>query len=1131
MAAPDLTGRSISSTYKDLLQVSNLNAGVDTGLKDVQDGEGTVSALQVSTAGIKSSGTLDVTGNTALAGELSLGGVSITSTAAELNILDGVTSTAAELNILDGVTSTAAELNILDGATATTAELNYVDGVTSAIQTQMDLKAPLASPALTGTPSAPTAAAGTNTTQVATTAFVLGEVTTHDADDLEGTTLASNVVSSSLTSFGASPALGTPASGVATNLTGTAAGLTAGNVTTNANLTGDVTSVGNATTIATDAVDIAMLSATGTASSSTFLRGDNAWETVSATVTIDNTSIGSGTAGSVLFVNSSNQLSQDNDKFFFDESSGNVGIGTAAPGVGALGSGYQYLTIEGSTSARLELSSSASDAADITAGALEFVFPANDATYRRIAQITGVTKGSTSVKRGGQLAFSTSSDGSTAMSERMIITEAGLVGIGATAPARHLSISSSDATVGMALYDSTSGTSTTDGFQLQIDSGNGYVWMYENRDLVLGTNNATRMTIDSAGLVGIGGVTPSANLHVQGVTSGVGIRVEDTGTTDGIYFYENGTQRGVIGYGDSGQIVTGASADSMTVRAENALHFASGADNLRMTIDSAGLVGIGEPSPDSPLHISHATAPTVILERTDSSAGKWQFNVSNTTVGDFAISDLATGSPVHRLMIDASGNVGIRTTDLSASGANARLGVDSGFINVDDTYGLCWGGGTGRPNISGSKSAGTVTIDNVSVGVGIGGTPTAAKLEVFGDLSVIENTVAGNTVYGRFGPTTIDGNTRAGGIQLNATSGTDRTWGISADGAKKLHFEYLGARATTLGSGTVAMTIDSTGVVGIGTSAPDGPLHIATQTTNVGQLLQGSYDSNANPILTLRKSDGTIASPTAITSGHIEGMIRFDGYDGNSWHTSADIYAITSGTVADGRIASDLVFRTAPDSVAGVSEAMRINSNGDISAEGSVSLKERASAAADTAAYGQIWVKTGTPNTLYFTDDAGTDVQLGAGGGGSGDVSKVGTPVDNQVGVWTGDGTIEGTSSLTFDGTYLVVNGQIQQADETLPTGDTVDIDFSLSNLQTFALDGTESQTALTGSNYAAGRTVRLMIDMSNDSHSTGITPPSNWTNFGDDPTSVVSSGLVLCELTSWTGADTGVTAYWKESS
>jgi cytoskeletal protein CcmA (bactofilin family) len=38
------------------------------------------------------------------------------------------------------VTTTAAELNKLDGVTATTAELNYVAGVTSAIQTQLDTK-------------------------------------------------------------------------------------------------------------------------------------------------------------------------------------------------------------------------------------------------------------------------------------------------------------------------------------------------------------------------------------------------------------------------------------------------------------------------------------------------------------------------------------------------------------------------------------------------------------------------------------------------------------------------------------------------------------------------------------------------------------------------------------------------------------------------------------------------------------------------------------------------------------------------------------------------------------------------------------------------------------------------------
>jgi hypothetical protein len=80
----------------------------------------------------------------------------VTASAAELNILDGVTATAAELNILDGVTASAAELNILDGATLSVTELNYVDGVTSAIQTQIDAKAPIASPTFTGTVTLPT---------------------------------------------------------------------------------------------------------------------------------------------------------------------------------------------------------------------------------------------------------------------------------------------------------------------------------------------------------------------------------------------------------------------------------------------------------------------------------------------------------------------------------------------------------------------------------------------------------------------------------------------------------------------------------------------------------------------------------------------------------------------------------------------------------------------------------------------------------------------------------------------------------------------------------------------------------------------------------------------------------------
>ena len=74
-------------------------------------------------------------------GGLTFGSTAISSTAAELNILDGVTSTAAELNILDGVTSTAAELNVLDGITAVVGELNALDIGSTAVGTAVASKA------------------------------------------------------------------------------------------------------------------------------------------------------------------------------------------------------------------------------------------------------------------------------------------------------------------------------------------------------------------------------------------------------------------------------------------------------------------------------------------------------------------------------------------------------------------------------------------------------------------------------------------------------------------------------------------------------------------------------------------------------------------------------------------------------------------------------------------------------------------------------------------------------------------------------------------------------------------------------------------------------------------------------
>jgi hypothetical protein len=99
------------------------------------------------------------------------------------------------------MSASSTELNILDGATLSTTELNYVDGVTSAIQTQLDTKAPLASPTFTGTVTLPS---GTVTSTmildgtIATADIADGAITT--AKILDGTILAGDLADGAVTS-------------------------------------------------------------------------------------------------------------------------------------------------------------------------------------------------------------------------------------------------------------------------------------------------------------------------------------------------------------------------------------------------------------------------------------------------------------------------------------------------------------------------------------------------------------------------------------------------------------------------------------------------------------------------------------------------------------------------------------------------------------------------------------------------------------------------------------------------------------------------------------------------------------------------------------------------------------------
>lgn len=64
------------------------------------------------------------------------------------------------------------------------------------------------------------------------------------------------------------------------------------------------------------------------------------------------------------------------------------------------------------------------------------------------------------------------------------------------------------------------------------------------------------------------------------------------------------------------------------------------------------------------------------------------------------------------------------------------------------------------------------------------------------------------------------------------------------------------------------------------------------------------------------------------------------------------------------------------------------------------------------AGQGQVWVRNDTPNTLMFTDDAGTDFVIGGAAAPSG---ITGTVADNQIVVGTGASTVDSSSELTYN--------------------------------------------------------------------------------------------------------------------
>ena len=171
----------------------------------------------------------------------------------------------------------------------------------------------------------------------------------------------------------------------------------------------------------------------------------------------------------------------------------------------------------------------------------------------------------------------------------------------------------------------------------------------------------------------------------------------------------------------------------------------------------------------------------------------------------------------------------------------------------------------------------------------------------------------------------------------------------------------------------------------LGAAAPGGA-NTSVQFNDSGSFNGfGTWDGSTLEIaesqarITLDETDGGgacsifLTSTTTADSGLV---IEFDSSTG----TDARIRQATSGGTLQ-----DIWISLAEDAGVGLRhnniQKMITIANG-VQMDDSIYIVEKVAAGGDVAGQGQLWVRNDTPNVLVFTDDAGTDTVLGAGGGG-----------------------------------------------------------------------------------------------------------------------------------------------------
>jgi len=350
------------------------------------------------------------------------------------------------------------------------------------------------------------------------------------------------------------------------------------------------------------------------------------------------------------------------------------------------------------------------------------------------------------------IVFAASAAAIGSQTERMRLTAAGINVTG------DVTANTGSSTTSIRIKNSVTGSGSTDGALLQVDSNEFYIWNYENDDVIFGANNDEKMRIDGpTGNVGVNTSAVRATMHIKAADNNweSGLLIENNSGNKGWNFHPETNGELLIGY----NAATNASLTNQTA-------------SVVMKLDTSGRVMVGKTS-TSLADVGHDFHPSgfsfhtrdggevAYFNRKTSDGGIVNFYKDGSTVGS-----LATQGGEICLMAPSGGGIRVRSSMISVIPVNASR------TNLDATTDL------------GSSSARFKNI-YLSGGAYLGGTGAANKLDDYeegtwtpnvqrqnGSVAATFSTHSGSATYTKIG-NTVNVNAFINNISAGSSNGNN----------------------------------------------------------------------------------------------------------------------------------------------------------------------------------------------------------------------------------------------------------------------------------------------------------------------------------------------------------------------